>query len=108
MRTAIDKILADAVRTARKNEKRSTIFFKQGVDMQKIAGEKRTMKTKSLPVFMNRNQLAAETNFPLRKLYRANIPPDARDVKGAPLFAIGRLPEISRILNTRDNREILA
>lgn len=85
--------------------------MKKNLVMQKIAGEtqaKMKNKSKSLPILMNRAQLAAETNFPLRKLYRADISPDALDTKGAPLFSVSRLPEISRILRTQFNREVIA
>ena len=76
-----------------------TIFMQTKVDMHKSAPHKRaSMKAKTVLTLMNRDQLAKEINFPKRKLYRAQIEPDAVDLKGAPLYFYSRITEIEQLL----------
>lgn len=68
---------------------------------QKIARHKRDMKTeksKSLPVFFNRCQLASALGIPVRRLYEKDIPAQAADAKGSPLFRADRLEAIAQLL----------
>jgi len=79
----------------------ATINFMKRLARKKIADDNRPMSkqnSKQIPVFFNRNQLASAIGVSVRRLYEANIPAQAADAKGAPLFSADRLQSIAQLL----------
>ena len=58
---------------------------------------------KTVPVFVNRQQLATQLGINPGTVFRAHerrrIPPDALDSKGAPLWDLKRLGELEQLLH---------